>query len=313
MDKGSKKTNRKSSEDKGVSKDETLKKRETSGKAGGASGTSSSSNGSITQAKETMSTASCIGGKTSTLTKKEQRQGRGRSQSPLRKSSLSSPSKMTRSLPKVHGGIIKRDSHHHSRHRKKSVTGRGNNSQHHSETGGVQFGKVELRYYPRAHAGSSGVPDQGGFPLGLDFVPEGFFKSSENVNVFEDVEDFEHHQSSQGKRKGELGVVSEYKRKSIVFGTAKKPHVDVEVVQDELKELEYIRESRNHIGCECRGKGCCTAETCECFAAGIQCHEDACSCGKTTCKNPQKRYFYDLAGIDSRRTNRLKRTLYEDD
>lgn len=54
----------------------------------------------------------------------------------------------------------------------------------------VRFSRVELRLYPRQHAGGGGVPEEGAFPLGISFVnPDEW--NEDNVKHFADIESYE--------------------------------------------------------------------------------------------------------------------------
>jgi len=153
----------------------------------------------------------------------------------------------------------------------------------------VTFGApVTIHEFSRLMGGSSGIPHNGSFPLGMG----GY--------IGQEVVEFEVFEQ-RGKRRRRtpsrdvtqrLPLISERQRKDLL---GLKP--GDEASRNIGKEFSAIRASRRKNCCK---KGCeCGTESCPCVQMGINCHkegdesEQGCLCSLEVCHNPYGRYYFD--------------------
>ncbi|KAI6178957.1 Cysteine/serine-rich nuclear protein 3-like protein [Aphelenchoides besseyi] len=165
----------------------------------------------------------------------------------------------------------------------------------------VLFDKVDVYYFNIAQSADT-VPSSGGIPLGME---NKHFDSKEySCREYERLQSLGQAaaympQSSDGEKKTKtkfvlprdsstLEPLDQRARQELVTSN--------EIAYDEsiTEECEKITQSRESCGCTCV-TGDCKAETCVCYANGIECQienedeEFPCACKKSRCQNPEGR------------------------
>lgn len=167
--------------------------------------------------------------------------------------------------------------------------------------------EIDVLIFPLIQGGSTSVPHDGSYSLGLAWVPKDVRRMELDLfdnNGLDSAPRKKKRMPAYRQPEERMAPIPHNDRKKLLKKFGGK------LTKKELVELQEIRRTRAQVFCFCSSRGkSCSSERCPCFSIGIGCQIEAqrcCLCSAEHCANPEGVRVFNVRDVKTSRQETLR-------